>query len=48
MKTGTIFINLENNKTSDSQRPMLNIEDKMNLKRGDTYVALSNLSIFCT
>ena len=48
MKMGTISINSENNKTSDSQRPLHNIEDKMNLKRGDTYVALSNLSIFCT
>ena len=30
--------------TSDSHRLLLNLTDKINLKRGDLYVALSNLA----
>ena len=41
----TIFTNSRNSKTSDSHRLLLNISDKINLKRSDKYVALSNLSI---
>ena len=44
----TIFMNSENNKTSYPQRPLLNLTDKINLKRSDKYVALSNLSIYYT
>ena len=44
----TIFMNYENSKTSDSHRLLLNFSDKINLKRSDKYIALSNLSIFCT
>ena len=44
----SIFINSENSKTSDPQRPLLNLSDKLNLKGSDKYVALSNLSIFYT
>ena len=40
----TIFMNFENSKTSDPQRPSLNLTDKINLKRSDKYVALSNLT----
>ena len=40
----TIFINFENNKTSDTHRLLLNVSDKIDLKRSDKYVALSNLS----
>ena len=39
----TIFINSGNSKTSDPQRPLLNLSDKINLKRIDKYVSLSNL-----
>ena len=34
-----------NSGTSDPQRLLLNLKDKTNLKKGDKYVALSNLSI---
>ena len=44
----TIFINSENSKTSDPHRLLLNISNKIDLKRSDKYVALSNLSIFYT
>ena len=43
-----IFMNFENSKTSDSQRLLINISDKIKLKRSDKYVALSNLSIYYT
>ena len=42
----TIFMNFENSKTSDPHRLLLNLSDKVNLKRRDKYVALSNLSIY--
>ena len=35
-------------KTSDSHRLLLNLADKINLKKSDKYVALSNLSIYYT
>ena len=38
----------ENSKTSDSHRLLLNLSDKINLKRSDKCVALSNLSIYYT
>ena len=41
-----IFTNSENSKTSDPQRLLLNLSDKINLKRSDKYIALSNLSIY--
>ena len=41
----TIFINSKNSKTSEPHRLLLNITDKINLKRSDNYFALSNLSI---
>ena len=44
----TIFMNSEISKTSDPHRLLLNPKDKINLKRSDKYVALSNLSIFYT
>ena len=37
-----------NTKTSDSHRLLLNLTDKINLKKSDKYVALSNLSICYT
>ena len=44
----TLFMNSENSKTSDPHRLLLNLSDKINLKRSDKYVALSNLSIYYT
>ena len=44
----TIFMNSENSKTSDPHRLLLNLTDKINLRRSDKYVALSNLSIYYT
>ena len=37
----TIFMNFENSGTSDPHRSLLNLTDKINLKRSDKYVALS-------
>ena len=42
----TIFMDSENSKTSDPHTLLLNFTDKINLKRSDKYVALSNLSIY--
>ena len=42
-------MNFKNDKTSDLRRlilQILNLTDKMNLKRSDKYVALLNLSIY--
>ena len=44
----TIFMNSKNNKTSDPQRLLLNLKDKINLKRSDKDVALSNLTMYYT
>ena len=44
----TIFINSENSKASDLHRLLLNLTDRIHLKRNDKYVALSNLSIYYT
>ena len=41
-------MNSRNSKTSDPHRLLLNLEDKINLKRSDKYIALSNLRISCT
>ena len=42
----TIFMNSENSKTSQPYRLLLNLADKINLKKRDKYVVLSNLSMF--
>ena len=44
----TIFMNSRNSKTSDSHRLLSNHLDKINLKRSNKYVCLSNLSIYYT
>ena len=45
----TIFMNSENSsKTSDPHRLLLNLTDKIDLRRKDKYIALSNLSIYYT
>ena len=38
----------ENSKTSDPHRISHNLIDKINLRRKDKYIALSNLSIYYT
>ena len=40
-----IFMNSENSKTSDPHRLSLNLSGKINLKRSDKYVALTNQKI---
>ena len=42
----TIYMNCKNSKTSDPHGLLLNLTDKINLKRSDKYVAISNLSIY--
>ena len=44
----TIFMNPKKSKTSDPHSLLLNFSEKINLKRSDKYVALSNLSIYYT
>ena len=44
----TIFMNSKNSGTSDSPKLLFNLSDKINLKKSDKYVALSNLSIYYT
>ena len=44
----TKFMNSENSKTSDPQKLLISLTDKINLKRSDKYVALLNLSIYYT
>ena len=44
----TILMNSENSKTSDPLRLLLDLPDKINFKRSDKYVALSNFSIYYT
>ena len=39
-------MNSENSKTSDPHKLLLNLRDKISLKRSDKYIALSNLSIY--
>ena len=40
-----IFINSKYSKTSETLRLLLNLSDKLNLKKSEEYAALSNLSI---
>ena len=43
-----IFMNSKNSKTSDPHRLLLNLSGKINLKRRDKFVNLSNLNICYT
>ena len=47
-KTNTTFINTANSKTSDPHRLLLNLTDKIDLRKKDKYITLSNLSIYYT
>ena len=44
----TIFMNSKNSKTSKPYVLVLNLTDKLDLRRSDKYVALSNFSIYYT
>ena len=44
----TIFTNSGNSKTSNPHRLLINLSEKINLKRSDKYIALSNLSLYYT
>ena len=44
----TIFMNSENSRTSEYQVLQLKLTDKLDLRRGQKTVALSNLSIYYT
>ena len=44
----TIFMNSENSKTSDPHRLLLNLSDKISLKRKDNNFPLWNFSIYST
>ena len=41
-------MNSRNSKTSDPDRLLLNLTDKINFRRKDEHIALSNLSIYYT
>ena len=41
-------MNSKNSKTSDPHRLLDNLTDKIDVKRKDKYIALSNLSIYYT
>ena len=44
----TIFMNSENSRTSKDHVLVLKLTDKLDLKRGQKNIALSNLSIYYT
>ena len=44
----TIFMNSENSRTSEYHVLLLKLTDKLDLKRGQKSIALSNLSIYYT
>ena len=44
----TIFMNYKISKTSDAHRLLVNLTDKINFKKRDKFVALSDLGIYYT
>ena len=44
----SIFMSSGNSRTSNPHRLSLNLSNKINLKRSDKYVTLSNLSTYYT
>ena len=44
----TISLNSENSKTSEPHRLLINLANKIKLRRSDEYIALSNLSMYYT
>ena len=47
-KINAVFISSRNSKTSDPHWLLLNLTDKIDVRRKDKYIALSNLSIYYT
>ena len=43
-----IFINCKNSKTLDLHRLLFTLTNKLNLKRSDKYISLSNLNVYYT
>ena len=43
-----IFMTFKNSKRSDPRRLLFNLTDKIDLKRKDKYIVLSNLRIYYT
>ena len=41
-------MNTQNSKTSDPHRLLLDLTDKINLRRKDKYIALSDLNLYYT
>ena len=48
IKLDTIFMNSEHSKTSDPHVVILKLTDKLDLRRGENIITLSNLSIYYT
>ena len=48
IKMETIFMNTENNKTSEPHKFKLDLTDKLNLKNPNKNMPLANLSIYYT
>ena len=48
IKMDTIFMNSENSKTSEWHVLILELTDKLDLRKGEKIIALSNLSIYYT
>ena len=44
----TIFMNSENSKTSEPHVLILKLTEKLDLRRGENIIVLSNLSIYYT
>ena len=44
----TVFMNSENSKTSEPNVLILKLTDKLDLRRGEKIIALSNLGIYYT
>ena len=42
----TMFLNSKNSKTSDPHKLLLNLTEKIDLRRKDKYIIISNLSIY--
>ena len=47
-KIDTIFMSSKNSETSDFHRILRNLTDRIDLRRKDKYIDLSNLSIYYT
>ena len=48
IKMDTIFMNSENSRASEPHILILKLTDKLDLRRGEKSIALSNLSIYYT